>query len=138
VPWLPALAMLLLCLASGCATVTPAPPSCAAPFAPSPPTPSPGLGPGPWWLAVGLLLGLGLAWLWRRWRLARALAQPHGLLLPGEVERVRAALGLIEDLVLTWQERALLAGTAGASPENKAAAPATGIRAGAAEADEWV
>lgn len=131
-PWLPALAMALLCLLSGCAVVHPPPPSCVSPFVPSVQVPSPGSGPGPWWLAGGLLLGFSAAWLWRRWRLAQALAQPGGLFLPGEVGRVKTALGLIEDLVLTWQERALLAGPA---PESETAAPASGIRAGAAEPD---
>lgn len=137
-PWLPALAMASLCLASGCAMVNPAPPAGVAPFAQSQTVYPSGLGGGPWWLAGGLLLGLSAAWLWRRWRLTRALAQPTGLFVAGEVDRVKAALRLIDDLVLTWQERALVAGATGAAPENETAAPAAGIRAGAAEADEWV
>ncbi len=137
-PWLPAPAIVLLCFASGCAMVQPAPPSCAMPFVHPGPIHSPGLGIAPWWLAGGLLLGFSAAWLWRRWRLARALAQPGGLLLPGEVGRVRTALGLIEDLVLTWQERALWAGPAGPAPERDTAAPASGIRARAAEPDERI
>ncbi|MFZ5585492.1 MAG: hypothetical protein ACOZHQ_06140 [Thermodesulfobacteriota bacterium] len=48
--------------------------------------------------------------LWRARRLRRALARPQGLILPAEVGRLRAALTLIDDLVLLWQERDRLGG----------------------------
>lgn len=82
---------------------------------------------------AGLLLGLLLAWLWRANRLRQALARPRGLLLPAEVGSLRAALALIEDLVLVWQERDRRAGRTGAGRKK---APAGEEPAGAAVGGE--
>lgn len=82
---------------------------------------------------AGLLLGLLLAWLWRANRLRQALTRPRGLLLPAEVGSLRAALALIEDLVLVWQERDRRTGRAGAGDKK---APAGEDPAGAAVGGE--
>lgn len=97
------------CLAAAGCAAAPARPTPCPPFG-GPPAPEPPGGGADWlWLvlalAVGLGLGLVLTWLWRAWRLRQALRRPQGLLLPAEVGSLRAALGLIEDLVLLWQER---------------------------------
>lgn len=132
-PWLPALAVALSGLASGCAMMPAAPPFCA--LAPDQVRLGHLAGPDPnlWWLLGGVLIGLASSWLWRRWRLARALRLGRGLIQPGEVAVIQAALRLIDDLVLAWQERDLVGGGSRAGQERETAAPGTEVRAGAAD-----
>lgn len=62
------------------------------------------LGGPPWPLVllVGVVLGLLLAGAWRRWALQRALRQERGLALGREMGRLKAALAIIDDLLLNW------------------------------------
>lgn len=136
-PWLPALAVALSAvalsgLAAGCATMSAATPVCAVMPDQASLAALEVAGPSPWWLAGGILIGLASSWLWRRWRLARALHLGRGLIQAGEVANLQAALRLIDDLVLRWQGRGLAGGGSGAGQERETAAPGAEVRAGAA------
>ncbi|MBI4799764.1 MAG: hypothetical protein HY794_13760 [Desulfarculus sp.] len=95
--------VLSACAASGVPTPVP-----GAPFG-APPASAPGQSYGvPWVFLGGLSLGALLASLWRRRRLGQALRQPGGRLTPGEVGRLRAALAILEETILTAGRRVVV------------------------------
>lgn len=91
------------CALSGAPSPTP-----GAPFG-APPASAAGQSYGMLWVFLGgLSLGALLASLWRRRRLGQVLRQPGGRLTPGEVGRLRAALAILEETILTAGRRVVV------------------------------
>lgn len=92
--------LLLVLGLSACAGGGVQPPVTGGPFgAPPSPPHSPSFPLAGIFLA-GLGAGVVLAGLWRRRRMAQALRQPGGRLPPGQMGRLRAALAIMEELIL--------------------------------------
>lgn len=96
---LPAACLLLALGMAACAASSALPPAPGGPFGAPPPVGGQSHGV-PWAFLEGLGLGALLAGLWRRRRLASALRQPGGRLPAGGVARLRAALSILEEIIL--------------------------------------
>lgn len=102
---LPATCLLLTLGLAACAAGGAPPPAPGGPFGAPPPPAQPPSFLLAWIFAAGLGTGGLLAWLWRRRSLGQGLRHPGGRLLPPEVGRLRAALVILEELILAAGRR---------------------------------